>query len=185
MLINVKFLYRFHLECKVKAVPEAEISWFKNNLKIEDDLEGITFPSPDMLEFSEPRDVHEGRYHCTANNSMGLAVSEVILVAASKPIIADWWIIPKLTTQPEVAIKQLDVEAKFYCEANTHAKIEWSFNGKVLEAFSDKNELTIPSVFQHSVGTYACNASNQAGYDYKSVYLNILTQAPIIVETPR
>ena len=72
----------------------------KNDLKIDDDLEGITFPSPDMLEFSEPRDVHEGRYHCTANNSMGLAVSEVILVAASKPIIADWWIIPKLTTQP-------------------------------------------------------------------------------------
>jgi len=176
---------RFHLECKVKAVPEAEISWFKNDLKIEDDLEGITFPSPDMLEFSEPRNVHEGRYHCTANNSMGLAVSEVILVAASKPIIADWWIIPKLTTQPEVAIKQLDVEAKFHCEANTHAKIKWTFNGKVLEAFSDKNELTIPSVFQHSVGTYACNASNQAGYDYKSVYLNILTQAPIIVETPR
>ena len=73
--------YRFHLECKVKAVPEAQITWFKNHVKIEDDLEGITFPSPDRMEFTEPRKVHEGRYHCTANNSMGLAVSEVILVS--------------------------------------------------------------------------------------------------------
>ena len=172
----------------MKAKPEAEITWFKDNEAVED-LEGITFPSPDILEFSEPRMVHEGRYHCTANNSMGLAKSQVILVSPTEPQIADWMIPPKLTTQPEVAISQEQSPATFKCETESatspRASIQWTFNGKVLEAFSDKNELKIPSVFQHNVGTYACNASNLAGYDYKSVYLSILTRAPYIVEKPR
>ena len=79
-------------------------------------------------------------------------------------------------------------KATFHCEAgigSPHARIQWTFNGKVLDAFSDKNELTIPSVYPHNVGTYACKASNRAGYDYKSVYLNILTQSPTFNEIPR
>ena len=119
---------------------------------------------------------------------MGLAVSEVIQVGTEEPQIAEWMNPPVLTTQPEVAIQEEEARATFHCEATIgapRAKIQWTFNGQVLDAFSDKNELTIPSVYQHNVGTYACKASNQAGYDYKSVYLNILTQSPVLIETPR
>ena len=42
---------RFTLECKVKAVPKADIVWYKDETVIED-LEGITNPTPDILEFS-------------------------------------------------------------------------------------------------------------------------------------
>ena len=45
--------------------------------------------------------------------------------------------------------------------------------------------MLIDGVESKDIGTYACNVSNIAGYDYKMVYLNILTQAPIFRETPR
>jgi len=178
---------RFTLECKVKAVPKADIVWYKDETVIED-LEGITNPTPDILEFSEPRKVHSGFYHCTANNSMGLAISEVIRVDTEEPQFAEWMSPPVLTTKPEVAIQEEEAKATFHCDATIGAprpNIEWTFNGKVLDAFSNQNKLTIPSVYPHNVGTYACKASNQAGYDYKSVYLNILTQSPVLIETPR
>ena len=45
--------------------------------------------------------------------------------------------------------------------------------------------MTIERVNKEDEGTYACNASNVAGYDYKMVFLSILTQAPIFIEKPR
>jgi hypothetical protein len=42
--------------------------------------------------------------------------------------------------------------------------------------------LTIPWVNGDSIGTYACNASNSGGYVYKSVYLNIISQKPALIE---
>ena len=43
---------------------------------------------------------------------------------------------------------------------------------------------TCTSVFQHSVGTYACNASNSAGYVYKNVIVNLLTEGAKIIRGP-
>ena len=54
-----------------------------------------------------------------------------------------------------------------------------------MENFTDKETLTIPNITPDHIGTYACNASNLYGYEYKVVYLNILTQEPIFTEKPR
>ena len=45
--------------------------------------------------------------------------------------------------------------------------------------------MMIDGVASSDIGTYACKVSNIAGFDYKMVYLNILTQSPIFKETPR
>ena len=73
------------------------------------------------------------------------------------------------------------------CDAlgSPEPEIIWTKNGEILEDFRDKKVLTIDDVDTADIGTYACNVSNIAGYDYKMVYLNILTQAPIFRETPR
>ena len=44
--------------------------------------------------------------------------------------------------------------------------VKWTFNGNVI---SDKEILTIPEISPDNVGTYACNASNLAGYEYQEV----------------
>ena len=63
--------------------------------------------------------------------------------------------------------------------------VQWTFNGEILHDFSDKNELIIPEIKPEDVGTYACNVSNRAGYEYHEVYLNILTKEPFFVEKPK
>ena len=53
-----------------------------------------------------------------------------------------------------------------------------------MDNFNDQEKLTIPSIKPENIGTYACNISNEAGYEYKMVYLDILTTEPTFVETP-
>ena len=118
---------------------------------------------------------------------MGLAKSEVILVSSRNVTHESWMSQPELKEQPEVEIVEVENPGQIKCVADgvPRPKIEWSFNGEILESFTDKETLTIPSVNPSHVGTYACNASNVAGYDYKMVYLNILTQPPFFIEKPR
>merc|ERR1712213_78761 len=53
-----------------------------------------------------------------------------------------------------------------------------------MDNFDDQEKLTLPSITPENIGTYACNISNEAGYEYKMVYLDILTTEPTFVETP-
>lgn len=140
------------------------------------------------MHFADPIiDWHQGYYHCQAENSLGLAKSEVIHLSPAAPQFQDWTSVPFLKTEPEVEIMEEGKSVEFKCvaEGAPRPKIEWTFNGNILENFTAQEKLTIPSIDPSHIGTYACNASNVAGYIYKVVYLNILTQPPIFTETPR
>ena len=63
-----------------------------------------------------------------------------------------------------------------------YPKITWTKNGEIVE--EDEDILRIGSTTKEDVGTYACNASNLAGYAYKMVYLNFVTLAPYFLESP-
>ena len=131
---------------------------------------------------------HSGYYQCQAQNDFGLAKSEVILISPEAPTYPDWMSPPEITHHPDVVIQAEAHRGEFRCEAAKgvpKAKIVWTFNGEVLEEFTDKEILAIPSINSGDIGTYACNTSNSAGYDYKLVYLNILNEAPIFTERPR
>jgi hypothetical protein len=137
---------------------------------------------------SDPKvDVHQGYYHCEASNEMGRARSEVIHVTATNKTYDPRMSPPNLTTEPEMEIKEVENQAIFKCEADgiPHPKIFWYKNGEILEDYTDKDTLIIPSITPSDIGTFACNASNQVGYDYKLVYLNILTTSPFFMEKPR
>ena len=140
------------------------------------------------FSFTEPNiELHQGYYQCHAKNSMGLAKSEVILLSPETPTWEEWMTPPVLKQPPEVEIQEEEKTVDFKCiaEGTPRPKIVWTFNGQILDNFTDKETLTIASIDPSHVGTYACNASNIAGYDYKVVYLNILTQPPIFTERPR
>ena len=100
---------------------------------------------------------------------MGLAKSEVILLSNEVPSVEDWVTLPTLKQPPEVEIKEEEKSVDFKCVADgtPRPKIIWTFNGNVLDDFTDKEVLTIQSIDSSHVGTYACNASNVAGYVYK------------------
>eukprot|EP00095_Tigriopus_kingsejongensis_P010522 maker-scaffold45_size475391-snap-gene-3.20 protein:Tk10522 transcript:maker-scaffold45_size475391-snap-gene-3.20-mRNA-1 annotation:"neuroglian isoform x1" len=175
----------FSLECQAKGEPQPDIQWFRD-LEPFVPVDGVELDGP-ALRFVEPQvSRDEGRYFCRASNKLGQAQSQVVFVSPALPKSPEWAIAPNFTLKPQVEIKEVDSLVEFKCEAVGSPKPEviWTKNAEVLPEFADMSTLTINRMSQDDIGTYACNVSNLAGYDYKMVYLNILTQAPIFLESP-
>jgi len=182
---------KIRLQCHVEdgTIPEPVIQWYKNGIIVDNSIEGIDVSEKNVIRFLDPgMNKTQGYYHCEAQNSKGLAKSEVIHLSTNKPETKNGMTHPKFTTKgrPEVEIKEMGRSVDFQCIANGFPKpsIVWTFNGKTMDDFDDQEILTIPSIKPENIGTYACNISNEAGYEYKMVYLDILTTEPTFVETP-
>ncbi len=76
------------------------------------------------------------------------------------------------------------VEFQCWAEGVPEPTIVWTKNGERLPNETGR-KLVIHNIGVSDVANYACNASNVAGYEYKDVYLNVLTVAAVITEGPR
>jgi len=181
---------KLNLRCKVESKDDEQfIQWFKNG-EIISENEGIRLSDQRRIEFVGPDlQLHQGYYHCEVKNSIGHAKSEIIHLSPIAPEIKAGIKLPKFKKngKPEVEIQEIGKTVKFHCRASGHPSpnIAWTHNGEKLPEFKDKETLIIEKVGTDNVGTYACNVSNSAGYKFKEVYLNILTQKPFFVETPQ
>ena len=81
-------------------------------------------------------------------------------------------------------LEQKELGSELLCKANGSPapEISWTYNGEVLSEYDGKEALVIDEVNRETMGTYACNASNVAGYVYKVVPVNILVQRPFFLE---
>jgi cell division protein FtsL len=181
---------KLNLRCRVESKDDEQfIQWFKNG-EIISENEGIRLSDQHRIEFVGPDlQLHQGYYHCEVKNSIGHAKSEIIHLSPIAPEIKAGIKLPKFKKngKPEVEIQEIGKTVRFHCKAsgNPSPNIAWTHNGKKLPEFNDKETLIIENVGTDNVGTYACNVSNSAGYKFKEVYLNILTQRPFFVETPQ
>jgi len=180
---------RLHCHVEDGTIPKPAIQWYKNGNILDISMEGFDISETNVIRFLDPdMKKNQGYYHCEAQNSLGLAKSEAIHLSPKKHDIKKGMNPPKFTTEgkPEVEIKEIGRSADFQCIGNGFPKpnIVWTFNGKKMDNFNDQEKLTIPSISPENIGTYACNISNEAGYEYKMVYLDILTTEPTFVETP-
>lgn len=186
-LLNEGPANQISIECWAEAKPEPEIQWYKDGAFINE-IDGIKIQDLKRLEIADPKiSLHQGYYHCEASNELGRAKSEVINISPNPPIIDDYQTVPKFDLQPKIEIREFGKDHQFLCNATgiPRPRIEWSFNGEIIEDFNDKEILDIHNIELSKVGTYACNVSNLVGYDYKMVYLNILLQKPYLIEKPK
>merc|ERR1712008_376579 len=190
ILLQENLNEKLNLRCKVESKDDEHfIQWFKNG-EIISENEGIRLSDQRRIEFVGPDlQLHQGYYHCEVKNSIGHAKSEIIHLSPIAPEIKAGMKLPKFKKngKPEVEIQEIGKTVKFHCRASGHPipNIAWTHNGEKLSEFKDKETLIIEKVGVDNVGTYACNVSNSAGYKFKGVYLNILTQEPFFVETPQ
>jgi len=189
--IELKYgpINRFVLECVANAEPLPSYSWFKNDAPLDSDSAGIKLiSSPDhsQLEFSSPAPEHEGYYYCQAENDYGKAKSTVahITNAPSRP--PKGTTAPVFLTAPESELPSAGSTATFECiaEGKPEPTIAWMKNGEKMVGETG-NKLVLNNIGSADVANYACNASNIAGYEYKDVYLNILTVSATIHDGPR
>ena len=164
-----------------------------NGLVLENDNE--------ILTFSNPKFSNVGHYHCEARNDFGMAKSEVIFVTNQLPPNPndDGYTIPQFTEggpQPQLIPYEKPTTLHCAAEGQPDPEIIWTKDGDIINVLYDiehrgqisldlaTKSLTVNSVKEDTVGTYACNATNLAGYTYKSVPLNILKQSPLFLEKP-
>lgn len=85
--------------------------------------------------------------------------------------------------EPEIQNKAEEETAVFRCEASgkPQPKIRWIHNGRPIGEKSHQNNIEITTnmirIFNLSkadTGNYGCNATNENGYVYKDVYVNVL-----------
>ncbi|XP_058133002.1 vascular endothelial growth factor receptor 1 [Dasypus novemcinctus] len=67
------------LDCRAKGVPEPQITWFKNNLKIQQEPGIILGPGSSTLFIERVTEEDEGVYRCKATNPKGSAESSAYL----------------------------------------------------------------------------------------------------------
>ena len=132
-----------------------------------------------LIEFEDT--IHSGYYHCEAENKWGKAKSEVLSVSSSAPI-------EQKDLKPPTFIQDLGLihetlsgtPKQMICKASEETipppRIQWTFNGIILEEFNDKEILEIPEFGTRNVGSYSCNISNEAGYVYSSAAVVLNTK---------
>lgn len=89
---------------------------------------------------------------------------------------------PFFTITPKIVEGAEGETAVIKCEAggNPVPTIKWIHNGRPLSEESPNlrryvtfNSITITSLTLNDTGNYGCNATNNLGYVYKDVYINV------------
>ena len=171
------------------AQPRPTYQWFKNDQPLAADTAGIqliTSETSSQLDFTSPGPDHVGYYHCLAENPLGRAKSIVAHVTDSPAALPRGSRPPVFTKAPENEIPSVGSTVEFNCGAEgvPEPTIVWTKNGERLPNETGR-KLVIHNIGVGDVANYACNASNVAGYEYKDVYLNVLTVVAVIIEGPR
>ncbi|XP_076060460.1 neuroglian isoform X2 [Oratosquilla oratoria] len=126
-----------------------------------------------------------GTYECEASNGVGIAKSYTMTVKVQA--------VPYFTVEPEIQNKAEGETAEFHCEAKgiPTPRYRWMYNGMRVEdappnprRIVEPNKIIIYNLTKGDTGNYGCNATNEHGYVYKDVYVNVLALPPEIRRPP-
>ena len=165
----------FELNCDGTGNPDPTYQWYYNNRPIEHPDDGIELSyDKRLLKLVSPTTKHVGYYHCEAQNDAGKAMSEVIYVTDDEydePLDESY--VLKLKEEPKIQNHEAyDEHITFSCDVDNEESLSstvWTKNGEELIIAYDF--LTIERINESSIGTYACNVSNEYGYVYRNFYL--------------
>ncbi|KAG7157810.1 Neuroglian-like 2 [Homarus americanus] len=163
------------LWCIFSGTPLPEMRWTKRNnsqpAKLpQDRVDYENYGKTLVIRYVDFED--EGSYECEASNGVA---------------------IPYFEKEPEVQNNAEGETAVFYCESagKPPPRMDWIYNGMPVEKappnprrLVERNKITIYNLTKADTGNYGCNASNDHGYVYKDVYVNVLALPPEIRVPP-
>ncbi|KAG0724446.1 Neuroglian [Chionoecetes opilio] len=163
------------LSCIYSGTPLPEMRWRKSN--------NTNFPNErvDYEDYGKTLVIRyvdfedEGYYNCEASNGVGVAKSYSMNVMVQA--------FPYFNVEPEVANKAEGETVELHCKASGKPppKQYWIYNGMpITEAPINPRRLVEPeriiiyNLTKGDTGNYGCNATNEHGFVYKDVYINVL-----------
>ncbi|KAG7157354.1 Neuroglian-like 1 [Homarus americanus] len=156
------------LYCIYGGYPVPEVRWWRES---RGDVESDKLDHyGKVLVLEDLEEVDMGSYYCQATNEAGESDTQHFTVYVEAA--------PEFVVEPGVINSPQGATAVFNCEASGDPKptITWTKNGQLL----DTHETTVvfDTLESSMKAAIACNASNEHGYVYKSVYLNVLSLPP-------
>ncbi|KAK4303116.1 hypothetical protein Pmani_024845 [Petrolisthes manimaculis] len=171
-------------EAKIKCTPESRpsalVDWLKDMVAIKRNDENRVIQQDGLLIKNVTKN-DEGTYRCRARVPQlgSIKYKDIQVEVYSPPVIVE----------PPQDLKGVEKEmATFYCKATGDPAPEYSWVDKDNVPLNDKEGyivdkenggLTIPDLKPEHTGNYRCTASNPAGDDFKTAFLQVLTKPKI------
>ncbi|XP_060563212.1 neuroglian-like isoform X2 [Ruditapes philippinarum] len=168
------------LKCIFAGNPTPEVHWKKLEGKFPDRAKFKSFGQE--LQITDVRESDAGQYECMGLNSESTQRATKVFDVRIKA--APFWV-----EEPQDVEASINQTATFICKADGDPKpnYAWYINGVPLEDRQNKpriynnrfykkdaNNITLTNLTLEDHMNIQCNASNQHGYIFSDVYLNVL-----------
>ncbi|CAG5054404.1 unnamed protein product [Parnassius apollo] len=176
---TVKYNEKEILNCKVNAVPPANITWYLNGKEVEMNNEISMSSDRSSLFIKQMKPNYAGKFMCEVRNNLKRAVYYIKLSITD----IEYPKIDKNVTEISVGIGSSMSILCRVLKGKPTPTIYWSFKHEKNDVFNKIKEHTenlyIENINLAMVGTYKCVAKNEIGEDIHVVDL-VVEYAPII-----
>ncbi|XP_068189108.1 neural cell adhesion molecule L1-like protein isoform X4 [Antennarius striatus] len=167
------------LECIPEGYPTPSVSW----IKMGDELPSRTkFDNyGKLLIISAVQKKDEGKYICTAKNSVGKSDHYIDVIVEEPPM---WLTAPP---QSQLTVIGTDVHIKCSVGGKPLPQITWMRNGELLTDYPKDNRevlddiLVIHKARPEDSAVYQCDASNRHGSLLANINIMVMNMAPLIL----
>ncbi|XP_068231636.1 uncharacterized protein [Palaemon carinicauda] len=162
------------LYCVYGGYPVPTVKWWRESrADVENDqLEH----NGKVLSLTDISEEDMGSYYCQASNEAGEGETHHFTVYVESA--------PHFVVEPDFVNLPEGESAIFHCEArgDPEPTITWTKDGEVME--SHDTTIVFDTLSLDHKAVISCNASNDHGYVYKNVYLNVLSLPPEWMSEP-
>ncbi|XP_019205590.1 cell adhesion molecule L1-like a isoform X6 [Oreochromis niloticus] len=167
------------LECIPEGFPTPSVKWIKMGEVMSPRVKFNNYNK--LLSLSAVEESDEGKYMCTAENSVGKAVHYFDVIVEEPP---KWLTEPP---QSQLTVIGSDVHIKCSVSGKPQPAITWRRNGVMfrddpdnrMQVFDDT--VTLLNAKAEDSGVYQCEASNRHGTILANVNIMIMNMAPLIL----
>ncbi|XP_039460702.1 neural cell adhesion molecule L1-like protein isoform X3 [Oreochromis aureus] len=167
------------LECIPEGFPTPSVKWIKMGEVMSPRVKFNNYNK--LLSLSAVEESDEGKYMCTAENSVGKAVHYFDVIVEEPP---KWLTEPP---QSQLTVIGSDVHIKCSVSGKPQPAITWRRNGVMfrddpdnrMQVFDDT--VTLLNAKAEDSGVYQCEASNRHGNILANVNIMIMNMAPLIL----
>ncbi|XP_026188045.1 cell adhesion molecule L1-like a isoform X3 [Mastacembelus armatus] len=167
------------LECIPEGFPTPTIKWMKLGDKLSPRTKYNKFKKLLIIPAVEERD--QGKYMCTADNTVGEAVHYFDVIVEEPPT---WLTGPP---QSQLTVIGTDVHVKCSVTGKPPPDITWRRNGELLRDDPGNNRRVLDdTVVLHNArpedtAVYQCEASNRHGSVMANINIMVINMAPLIL----
>ncbi|KAM3729054.1 Hemicentin-1 [Dirofilaria immitis] len=154
----------FAIECLVEAIPDAEITWIRNNRPIKSDSDLVFLNNNQTMWINVAREGLDGRYTCTATNKIGRASRDFIIKLTAPPVL------DRGIQEMEVVVDDFVILTCKILSGSGKLITKWIIDGQEV----DDRRIEIRNARLSDSGSYICVVQNEAGEARKTYELTVL-----------